>query len=168
MSNSKFRPIQLAEAHAALGTVYLWHDWNWAAADREIQRALQLNPDSVDALTASESYSLLVKARLDEASATSQRIVEVDPLNPFVRIQTIWVSFLSRRFDDSISHSKTLLELARRNWFAHFFLAMNYAVQADAARSGHRVQQSRGAAGRHVRHAVAWNMCLGPRHRWGD
>jgi len=120
---------KLAEAHAALGTVYLWYDWDWNTAEREIQRAIELNPDSVDALTASETYSLLVKARFDEATATSQRIVEVDPLNPFVRIQTIWVSFLTRRFDDSIAHSKTLLDLAPQNWFAHFFLAMNYAVK---------------------------------------
>ena len=120
---------RLAEAHAALSQVYFWHEWNWAAAEREIQRALQLNPDSVDTLTASEVYSLLVKARFDEAALTSQRIVDVDPLNPFVRVQTIWASFISRRHDDSIRHSRTLIELAPKAWFAHFFLAMNYAVK---------------------------------------
>jgi tetratricopeptide (TPR) repeat protein len=120
---------RLAEGHAALSQVYLWHDWNWAGAEQEIRRALQLNPDSIDALTASESYSLLVKGNVDEAVATSQRIVDVDPLNPFVRVQTIWTSYLSRQQDDSIRHSKTLIELAPDAWFPHFFLAMNYAVK---------------------------------------
>jgi len=119
----------LPEAHAALSQVYLWHDWNWAAADREIQRALQLNPSSVDTLTASEVHALLVRANYQEALKTSQRIVDVDPLNPFGRVQTIWTSFLSRHYDDSIRHSKTLLELAPKTWFGHFFLAMNYAVK---------------------------------------
>jgi len=120
---------RLAEGHAVLSQVYLWHDWDWAAAEREIHRAMQLNPDSIDALTASESYSLLVKGKVDEAVATSQRIVDVDPLNPFVRVQTIWTSFLSRQHDDSIRHSKTLIELAPNSFFPHFFLAMNYAVK---------------------------------------
>ena len=44
----------LADAHAALGGVLLWHDWDWAGAEREIKRALEeINPDSVDALVAS-------------------------------------------------------------------------------------------------------------------
>ena len=38
----------------AVANVFLWNDWNWAAAEREIQCALQLNPDSVDALIAFE------------------------------------------------------------------------------------------------------------------
>ncbi len=45
----------LPEAHAAMGDVELWYGWNWAAAEREITRALQLNPDSTDARRASKS-----------------------------------------------------------------------------------------------------------------
>jgi eukaryotic-like serine/threonine-protein kinase len=44
----------LPDAHAALAEVHTWYDWDWVAADREIQRALQLNPDSTDALRALE------------------------------------------------------------------------------------------------------------------
>jgi TolB-like protein len=120
---------RLAEAHAALALVHLWYDWNWAGAEREIQRALEFNPDSVDTLIASEVHSVLVKARFDEAAATSQHMVDVDPLNPFVRLQTIWVAFFSRRYDDSIRNARTLIDLAPRTWFPHFFLAMNYGVK---------------------------------------
>jgi len=63
--------------------VLLWYDWNWADAEREIHRALQLNPDSVDALVALETHSVLVAGRSDEAAATSQGILNLDPLNPF-------------------------------------------------------------------------------------
>jgi TolB-like protein len=119
----------LAEAHAALAQVFLWYDWNWAAAERESQRALELNAASVHTLTASVEQLLLVKNRFDEAAATSQRILDLDPLNPFARLQTIWVSFFSRRYDDSIRQGKTFVELWPPAWIGHFFLAMNYAAK---------------------------------------
>ena len=37
---------RLAEAHTALAAVSLWHDYDWAAAEREFQRAIALNPNS--------------------------------------------------------------------------------------------------------------------------
>jgi serine/threonine protein kinase/TolB-like protein len=120
---------QLAAAHAALAEVFLWYDWNWTGADREIQRALQLNPDSVDALTASQNYLTLVAGRSDDAARTSQRILEVDPLDPFARVQPVWVSFFSRRYDESIAKAKTLVELSPNNLMGPWFLAASYAVK---------------------------------------
>jgi serine/threonine-protein kinase len=123
---------ELAAAHAALGSVFLWFDWNWAGAEREIDRALQLNPDSLDALTASEAYVTLVSARPDEAARISQRILEIDPLNPFSRVQPVWVSYFSRRFDESIAKAKTLVELSPNNLIGPWFLASNYAAKRMA------------------------------------
>jgi TolB-like protein len=135
---------ELAEAHAALAEVFLWFDWNWAGAEHEIQRALQLNPDSVDALTASEVYATLVQSRADEAIRTSQRILEVDPLNPFGRVQSIWVNYFSRRYDESIAKAKTLMELSANNLMSPWFLASNYAqkgMPADVVRYCDRVME---------------------------
>jgi TolB-like protein len=118
----------LPDAHAALGEVYLWYDWNWASAEREIQRALQLNPDSTDALRSSEVFLTLVSGKFDEAARAAQRILDLDPLNPFSRIQTIWVSFFSRRHEESVSRAKSLLDVSPNNFMGPFFLAANYAV----------------------------------------
>jgi adenylate cyclase len=119
----------LPEAHAALGGVYLWYDWNWQAAEREIRRALQLNPDSTDALISWQTYALLVAGRADEAEQTSQRIVLLDPVNQFSRVQRVWVAFFSRRHDDSIVNARSLLEVAPNNFMAQFFLALNHGVK---------------------------------------
>jgi Tfp pilus assembly protein PilF len=35
----------LAEAHLALAVQFTWTDWNWAAADPEFRRAIDLNPN---------------------------------------------------------------------------------------------------------------------------
>ena len=39
----------LADAHAALGTIHLFYDWDGPAAERELRRAIQLNPSLASA-----------------------------------------------------------------------------------------------------------------------
>jgi tetratricopeptide (TPR) repeat protein len=119
---------ELSSAHAALAGAYIWHEWDWPAAEREAQRALQLSPDSADALTAWLEYLVIVARRADDAARTSERILSVDPVNPFSRVQTIWTAYFSRRHDDAIRNARTLLELWPMNFMAPFFLASNYAV----------------------------------------
>jgi len=113
--------------------VDLWYDWNWSAAEREIGRALQLNPDSPSTLITSETYLTLVAGRFDDAARASRRIVDLDPLNPFSHIQPFWVAFFSRRFDDSIRYAEDLRHLWPNHIMAPWFLASNDAVKRDAA-----------------------------------
>jgi serine/threonine protein kinase len=118
---------QLAAAHAALAGAYLWFDWNWRGAEREMQRALELNPDSVDALTVVETYSALISGNAAEAARSSQRIIELDPLNPFSRIQPVWVALNIRHFDDAVSKARTLMQVAPGNIMGPWLLANAYA-----------------------------------------
>src|SRR5262245_27480343 len=133
---------QLAAAHAALAGALLWYDWNWTGAAREIKRALQLNPDSDDALAASEVYLTLISGDADGAARTSQRILDVDPLNPFSRVQPVWVSIFSHRYDESIAKAKTLVELSPGNLMGPWFLSAAYAakkMKPDSVAACHRV-----------------------------
>jgi TolB-like protein/DNA-binding winged helix-turn-helix (wHTH) protein len=38
----------LSNAHLALGDFFFYHDWNWAEAEKEYRRALDLNPNSAE------------------------------------------------------------------------------------------------------------------------
>src|ERR1041384_6306472 len=68
-----------AEAHAMLGAVDD-REWNWAAAEREFQRALELNPS--DARTrVLYGIHLEFVGRMKEALDQFRRAVEIDPLN---------------------------------------------------------------------------------------
>ena len=51
----------LASAHYALATAHTWYDWDWAGADREFRRGLELNPN--DALGPKLAWRLPVAAR---------------------------------------------------------------------------------------------------------
>ena len=39
----------LAVAHAQLGFITFWYDWEWGASENMLKRALELDPDSADA-----------------------------------------------------------------------------------------------------------------------
>src|SRR5262249_16876782 len=72
----------LAEAYTALGTAYL-HDWNFSAAGREHQRALEINPGSGWAYHEYSTY-LLAVGQSAEALAAIKRAQQLDPLNPTI------------------------------------------------------------------------------------
>ena len=70
----------LAEAHAALGLVRYYFDWDWVGADAEFRSALALNPGS-GAVREEYGGFLTAMGRLDEGLAQSQEAARLDPLS---------------------------------------------------------------------------------------
>jgi serine/threonine-protein kinase len=70
----------LAQAYVSLGFVRSFYDWNWEGAEREYQRAIELNPGYA---TAHHWYSGCLRAvgRVQESLAEIQRALELDPLS---------------------------------------------------------------------------------------
>jgi tetratricopeptide (TPR) repeat protein len=69
-----------AEAHTELGKVLLYHDWNFAQAERHFRRAIELNPTYGDA-HARLSDVLFVTGRGAEGLASVARARRLDPLS---------------------------------------------------------------------------------------
>ena len=70
----------LAEAHTSLGGVNFWYDFDWAGGERELRRAIALNPSY--ALAHGFYGDLLTyQGRYDEAVAELMRAIELDPLS---------------------------------------------------------------------------------------
>jgi TolB-like protein/DNA-binding winged helix-turn-helix (wHTH) protein len=87
---------RLAEAHCAMAAKMMYYDWNWAGAEREIQRGLEL--DAHDAVL-HVLYSLLLSytGRFDQSIVEAQRAQELDPLAQRFAVQR--ALRFSRRFD---------------------------------------------------------------------
>ena len=72
-----------AEAHASLGWATLHYDWDFSSAEREFQRAIQLNPRYA---TAHQWYGHCLGAmgRFDEAFTVLKHAIHLDPLSLIV------------------------------------------------------------------------------------
>jgi DNA-binding winged helix-turn-helix (wHTH) protein/TolB-like protein/Flp pilus assembly protein TadD len=68
------------EAYTALGTVRRIYDWDWARAEADFRRAIEINPNYVRAHI---GYALLLSSlgRGDEALLEIKRAMEIDPLS---------------------------------------------------------------------------------------
>lgn len=100
----------LAEAHASLANVHLFHDWDFVASEKEFKRALELDPD----YTAAHhwySHCLLVLGRTQESLSESRRALELEPLNLVVNTHLGWHFFYTRQYDEAIDQYRRTLEL---------------------------------------------------------
>ena len=100
----------LADAHAALGFIHLVYDWDGPAAEKELLRALDLNPTLATARLHYAAY-LASQARNEESVREVRRAVEFDPLS--MRTHAFGSMFLifSRRYDEAIELARKGLEL---------------------------------------------------------
>jgi TolB-like protein/Flp pilus assembly protein TadD len=86
----------LAEAHTSLGWVTFIYDWDWAAAEREFNRAIQLNPRYSTARQW-RSWFLAAMGRMDEALAEGRAAIDLDPGSVSIRRSLGWLQYYARQ-----------------------------------------------------------------------
>jgi TolB-like protein/DNA-binding winged helix-turn-helix (wHTH) protein len=82
---------KLAEPHAVLGMIELFYDWDLPAAEREMTRAIELNPSLAKAYVWYSSC-LTASGRMEEALAAAERGQKLDPLSP-TALQTLGIRY---------------------------------------------------------------------------
>jgi tetratricopeptide (TPR) repeat protein len=98
----------LGEAHASLGQLLMTDDWDFAGADREFKRAIELNPSNVEAHHMYSHY-LLAMGRMEESLVESRAVLALDPLSS-LGIGHFGPHYLSaRQYDDAIRDLRTYL-----------------------------------------------------------
>jgi len=119
---------RLAEAHASLGQIAAYYDYDFPTAEREYRRALDLNPNYATAHQWLAEHLASMK-RFDEALAEIERALELDPLS--IIMNRIYADILvdARRFDEAIEQFKKTIELDPNFATAHFFLGRAYEAQ---------------------------------------
>ncbi len=70
----------LAEAHAAMGRVCRNHLWDFAAAEREFTRAVELSPSLADAI-GNRALLKNFNRQFDDAAEEIRRAIELDPVS---------------------------------------------------------------------------------------
>lgn len=98
------------EAYAALGMVELYFDWDFAAGGRDLERALEVNPNLAEALRAHSWYLLLV-GRGQEGLAEMRRAEELEPLVPIFPNDLAWQYLYEGASDAALAEAPKALEL---------------------------------------------------------
>src|SRR5216117_2287601 len=121
-----------AGAHASLGDQLCVYDWDASAAERELRRAIELNPSVANAHYF-YSHCLTAHRRSEEALAEARRAHELDPLNPEVATGLPWALYGARRYDEAIAGQQKSLDLEPGFAQAHMLLALSLAGKGSYA-----------------------------------
>lgn len=115
----------LPEAHVSLGYVRLFLDWDWAGAERELRRALDLAPVSAET---HHWYALFLamSGRFPEAMAEMGRAQQLDPLSLTINTGAGFQLYLRQQYEPEIEQHLRSLELDPDYAVGHWALGLAY------------------------------------------
>ncbi len=118
----------LAEPHASLAHLKEIYEWDWPGAQREFQRAIDLNPEYG---TAHHWYAfyLAEMGRFPEALAEIRRARELEPLSPIINSAPIILNYYARQYDRAAQEAGRILEMDPSFFMAHVALGQTYTLQ---------------------------------------
>jgi serine/threonine-protein kinase len=119
----------LAEAYASLVIVRLRYDWDWLVAEREIKRAIELNPNYSMTHQLYADY-LRVMGRPDEAIAEIKRSQELEPLSLNTSAVVGIHFYFAHQYDQAIEQCQKTLDLDPNFAPAHLYLGWAYVQKA--------------------------------------
>lgn len=115
----------LAEAHVSLALSKMQYDWDWPGAEKELRRAIELNPNYAPAYQWYVLYHLMM-GRYDEAIADSKKAQELDPLSLIIYTNIGRTLYYSRKFDLAIEQMRSVLEMDKNSISAYILLGLCY------------------------------------------
>ena len=99
----------IGEAYASLAINKCYYDWDFAGADSDYRRAIELSPNDA---TAHHWYAefLSMQGRFDESYAEYEKALSLDPLSLPIRTDMAFSHYYARDYDKALE----LLNLARQ------------------------------------------------------
>jgi TolB-like protein/DNA-binding winged helix-turn-helix (wHTH) protein/tetratricopeptide (TPR) repeat protein len=115
----------LGEAHAVLGELSWRQDWDWQTAEKELNNAVQLSPNSVDAHGYLAMY-LGWRGRRAEALAEISRIRELAPNPSVASSYEASIYYHERDFRALVEAGERYVSSNPLDWVGHYFLAVGH------------------------------------------
>jgi serine/threonine protein kinase/Tfp pilus assembly protein PilF len=113
----------LADAHSMVAYVKMTYEFDWAGAESEFKRALELNPNSAEAY---DLYGRLLQSleRYDDAIAMQERAHELDPIVNKTDVATAYLR--AGRHAEAAELAMRAVEVDREDPRTHFTLGWAY------------------------------------------
>jgi tetratricopeptide (TPR) repeat protein len=118
----------LVQAHLEMAAIHFYADWDWAGAEKEFRRALELN--SGDAATHRVySFYLAALGRREEALSEIRKAQDLDPLSTSTQVTAGFVFYYVRQYDNAIEQCRSVFELDRSSAGAYDCLGSSYMAK---------------------------------------
>lgn len=121
---------QLSEAHASMGEIKAFYEWDWTGGDFEFQRAIALDPTCA---TTHHWYAnlLSVLGRTREATAHGLKALQIEPCSPLIMAGVGLVHFYCNQPDITIGLCKKALQIDPNYALGLWALGMAYEQKGD-------------------------------------
>jgi len=115
----------LAEAHATLGFIKMFHEWSWSEAETAYKKSIELSPGYA---TAYHWYSTLlaIEGRNKEAKAAMRRALEINPLSHNFLADMGQLHYFGREYEEAKEYCRQALEVYPEFSFGHQYLYFAY------------------------------------------
>src|SRR5581483_1831669 len=130
-----------AEAHASLGHAML-HNWEWEAAEKELKRAIGLNPGYPSAHHWYSEY-LTAMGRCDESIAELKLAGELDPLSLVISADLGRAFYYARDYNRVMEQEARTLEMDPDFWLSHINVGRSYLQKGMHAEAISALQKAR-------------------------
>jgi TolB-like protein/Tfp pilus assembly protein PilF len=139
----------LADAHAALGYARMFGDYDWPGGEREVRRAMALDPNYAPAHQRAANY-FLAQNRPDEAATEAERARALDPLSRVIGADAGTALGMAGRFDEALRVLRATLELDPNFARAHTALCDVYLWQRKAREAVAACERAAALSGREL------------------
>jgi serine/threonine-protein kinase len=132
----------VVEALTALAAVRGLYDWDWAGAERDFGRALDVQPTHAQTHQWLATHLLTPLRRFDEARGALAEAASLDPLSPVVAASRGIISLYAGETPRAIEELSHAAELYPEFGLARFFLGMAYQEAGDSGRAQEVLEQA--------------------------
>jgi tetratricopeptide (TPR) repeat protein len=129
----------IGEAHACLGEVKSYFEWDWQGAEQEYKRAIELNPSYATAHLWNAVF-LAINNRQPEAFDEIALAQHLDPLSLVIQSWTAFLHYGWGNCDESIRQYRAALELDSSFAIAHAYLGLAYEQKGMHAEARSELQ----------------------------
>lgn len=120
----------LPDAYNSLAMIQFFGERDWGAAEKSLQKAIELDPNNVNAFLR-YGYFLINVGKFDEAIAKLSKARELNPLSPLIPANIGLAYMLARRYPQAIEQLEKTTAENPEFPMGHWFLGMSYEESGD-------------------------------------
>ena len=132
----------LAEAHTALAYALFNYDWNFEASEKEMSRAVELNPNYSTAYHWRGNANLISMGKLDESIKSVAHAQELDPLSLIINADLATGYLYNGQYDQAVAQYKKTLELDENFAYAHAYLGRTYMMMGEYQKASQEYEKA--------------------------